>query len=319
MEILFTGASSFTGMWFVKELVAAGHKVTATFMRPLSEYTSTRLERVKMLQPICRCIFDVKFGDEKFLELIQSESQWDMLCHHAADVTDYKSPNFDFAKALERNTHNIAHVMESLRVAGCKKILLTGSVFEKGEGYGSVWETPMAFSPYALSKGLTYDVFEYYAGLYEMILGKFVIPNPFGPYEEPRFTWYLIDTWMSGQKAQVKTPEYIRDNVPVTLLAKAYSQFAEELSQSDEFMKYNPSYYVGFQGLFAEKVALHMRPLLGLPCEVEICEQESFLEPKERVNYNPVYWPTVKEDEEAFWKLYAKYYLNRYERNLSKV
>jgi UDP-glucose 4-epimerase len=29
MRILFTGASSFTGYWFVRELVAAGHEVVA--------------------------------------------------------------------------------------------------------------------------------------------------------------------------------------------------------------------------------------------------------------------------------------------------
>jgi hypothetical protein len=31
MKILFTGASSFTGMWFVRELAAAGHDVVPPF------------------------------------------------------------------------------------------------------------------------------------------------------------------------------------------------------------------------------------------------------------------------------------------------
>ena len=31
MKILFTGGSSFTGYWFVRELAAAGHDVTAVF------------------------------------------------------------------------------------------------------------------------------------------------------------------------------------------------------------------------------------------------------------------------------------------------
>jgi len=33
MKILFTGGSSFTGYWFIKELVAAGHEVVAAFRR----------------------------------------------------------------------------------------------------------------------------------------------------------------------------------------------------------------------------------------------------------------------------------------------
>jgi UDP-glucose 4-epimerase len=31
MRILLTGASSFTGYWFVRELAAAGHHVVAAF------------------------------------------------------------------------------------------------------------------------------------------------------------------------------------------------------------------------------------------------------------------------------------------------
>ena len=34
MKILFTGASSFTGYWFVKELAERGHEVTALLRRP---------------------------------------------------------------------------------------------------------------------------------------------------------------------------------------------------------------------------------------------------------------------------------------------
>lgn len=37
MKVLFTGASSFTGFWFVRELAAAGHDVTALFRKPAAE------------------------------------------------------------------------------------------------------------------------------------------------------------------------------------------------------------------------------------------------------------------------------------------
>ena len=38
MKILFTGGSSFTGYWFVKELAAAGHDVSAMFRRKAEDY-----------------------------------------------------------------------------------------------------------------------------------------------------------------------------------------------------------------------------------------------------------------------------------------
>ena len=43
----------------------------------------------------------------------------------------------------------------------------------------------------------------------EGALEKFVIPNPFGPYEEPRFTAYLMRTWLAGETAHVQTPRYV--------------------------------------------------------------------------------------------------------------
>ena len=46
-----------------------------------------------------------------------------------------------------------------------------------------------------------------------MRLAKFVIANPFGPLEEPRFTAYLAREWLGGRSAVVRTPEYLRDNI----------------------------------------------------------------------------------------------------------
>ena len=45
-----------------------------------------------------------------------------------------------------------------------------------------------AFNAYGLSKGLTAAAAESYADRERFTFEKFVIPNPFGPYEEPRFT-----------------------------------------------------------------------------------------------------------------------------------
>jgi nucleoside-diphosphate-sugar epimerase len=74
-------------------------------------------------------------------------------------------------------------------------------VFEANEGLGSA---PLrAFSPYGLSKGLTAAAAAFYADREGFTFEKFVIPNPFGPYEEPRFTAYLMKTWLARQTARV--------------------------------------------------------------------------------------------------------------------
>ena len=276
MRILFTGASSFTGFWFVRELAGAGHEVVATFRRPgVADYgQDVRGKRVGLLQSCCRPAFDCAFGDERFVSLIERDGPWDLLCHHAAEVADYKSQDFDVAAALAANTRNILAVLASLSAGGCRKVVLTGSVFEGGEGAGS--DGLPHFSPYGLSKALTAEAFAFYAARAGMRLAKFVIPNPFGPFEEPRFTAYLMRTWLAGETASVRTPDYVRDNIHVSLLAKAYVDFARRRTDGPGFEKLSPSGYVESQGAFAQRFAAEMRPRLDLPCEVNLARQAEF-------------------------------------------
>lgn len=306
MKILFTGASSFTGMWFVKELANAGHTITAPIRQPLEAYSGIRRERIEQLKGAAKCHFNCTFGSDAFVELIQSQS-WDLLCHHAADVSDYKSPNFDVAKALSNNTRNITQILPRLKSNGCNHLLLTGSVFEPGEGKGS--DNLRAVSPYGLSKGLTSETFRYYCQQYGISLGKFVIPNPFGPFEEARFTHYLLDCWFHKKDAIVNSPDYIRDNIPVSLLAKAYRDFAEKFVQQNEsYSSLNPSWHPTSQGEFSQKFAIEMEKRLGLKCPLILHEQTEFPEPRERVNSDRIDVEKLKWDEGQAWDGIAEYY-----------
>ena len=62
MKILFTGASSFTGYWFVKALAAAGHEVVCPITKPWASYTDVRRQRLELLQPGCRLVPGASFG-----------------------------------------------------------------------------------------------------------------------------------------------------------------------------------------------------------------------------------------------------------------
>jgi UDP-glucose 4-epimerase len=304
MKIIFTGGSSFTGYWFVKELASAGHDVVALFRRPLHEYPDDlRRKRAEALADICRPIFGVSFGDERFLQLI-NEGKWDLLCHHAAEVSNYKSPDFDVVAALENNTYRLPLVLDLLRDTGCTKIVLTGSVFENDEGAGS--GDLEAFSPYGLSKGLTWQVFRYYAQSRQISLGKFVIPNPFGPFEEPRFTHYLIKNWFSEAKPSVNTPSYVRDNIHVSLLAKVYARFIATLPNG--ISRIGPSGYIESQGAFTHRIANEMRKRLGLKCEFILKLQTEFSEPRVRINADVADIGTLDWSEVAAWDELANYY-----------
>jgi nucleoside-diphosphate-sugar epimerase len=305
MKILFTGGSSFTGFWFIRELVAAGHEVTAIFRKRAEDYADlVRRQRVASAAESCRAVHGCSFGDERFLALIQ-EGGWKLLCHHGADVTNYKSPDFDAVGALRNNTCNLPAVLAALQSCGCRRVVLTGSVFEGGEGAGS--QGLPDFSPYGLSKALTAQMFRYYCARAGLGLGKFVIPNPFGPHEEPRYTSYLMKSWLSGGTPSCSNPVYVRDNIHVSLLAKVYARFAAESPEAG-FGRINPSGYAESQGAFTLRLAQEMRPRLGLPCPVELKKQVDFSEPRVRINTDIPDADLLSWDEATAWNDMADYY-----------
>jgi len=284
MRILLTGASSFTGYWFVRELVAAGHQVVAAF-RGDGNYHGVRAERTGRVRELCETRFGCAFGSDAFLALARTAPDgFDVLCHHGTEVGDYRSPEFDPYRAAALNLYRLPEVLRALKERGCFRLVLTGSVFEPDEGAGF----------YADREGFTFE--------------KFVIPNPFGPYEEPRFTSYLMRSWLKGETARVQTPRYVRDNVPVSLLARAYAGFVAASAAPGSMRRLNPSFYPESQGAFAERVRREAAVRLGHPCALELAEQTEFPEPPVRINTDLCDPAALGWDEAIAWDEFVAYY-----------
>jgi len=304
MRILFTGASSFTGYWFVRELRAAGHEVVAAF-RGDGRYEGVRAERTRLIGQLCEPHYGCAFGNDAFLALARGE--FDVLCHHGAEVGDYRNPDYDPYRAAAANLHRLPAVLRALKGGGCRRLVLTGSVFEQDEGAGSA---PLrAFSPYGLSKGLTAAAAAFYTEREGFTFEKFVIPNPFGPYEEPRFTGYLMRAWLKREIARVQTPRYVRDNIHVGLLAKAYAAFVAESPAPGATRRRGPSGYPESQGAFAARVRGEAAARLGFPCALEFSEQVEFSEPPVRINTDPPEAAALGWDEARAWEEFVDYYL----------
>ena len=142
-------------------------------------------------------------------------------------------------------------------------------------------------------------------------LGKFVIPNPFGPFEEPRFCNYLIQSWFKGEVPTVRTPLYVRDNIHVDLLAAAYAAFVNEVPTQKAVIRLNPSFYVESQGAFATRFATEMAPRLGMACPVTLLQQSEFGEPIVRINTERVDTAALYWNESAAWDAEAEFYKAR--------
>lgn len=309
MNVLLTGASSFTGFWFAKTLKSHGHGVWAPLRAAKGSYAGIRQERVAQLESLGVVLFwETPFGSDGFLNHVTEGI--DVICHHTAHVENYKSPDFDILSALQENTRNVKSFFERAKKAGIRAIVHTGSVFEEGEGCG---ELPLrAFSPYGLSKGLTHQILHYWSEHFGVPLSKFVIPNPFGPFEEPRFCAYLLQCWAKKTVVTVKTPSYIRDNIPVSLLALSYAHLVEKIYKNPTPIKWGPIGYVETQGAFAHRFAKEIGQRLGIECPIEFLPQTDFSEPIVRINTDLPNIEHLGWNEENAWSELADYYRRAY-------
>jgi UDP-glucose 4-epimerase len=310
VRILLTGGSSFTGLWFARSLAAAGHIVVAPLKGLAKDYSGLRGERVAELRRVVEVVEGCSFGSTAFVDLA-STGTWDLLCHHAARTGDYRNPDFDVLGAVAENTNNLAAVLKAMSARGLSGVVLTGSIFEQDEGAGDM---PLrAFSPYGLSKGLTWQFCRFLSQTMGFSLGKFVIPNAFGPFEEPRVCNYLIQSWFKGEVPTIRTPLYVRDNIHVDLLAGVYASFVNNVPAQNGAIKLNPTLYVESQGAFATRFATEMAPRLGIACPITLLQQSEFGEPMVRINTDRVDSAALGWSEAAAWDAEAQFYKARAE------
>ena len=303
-RVLLTGGSSFTGLWIAEALAARGHAVVAPLKRGLSDYSGLRGERVARLAGAAELVFEAPFGSGPFLDLIEGQ-RFDLLAHHAADIPNYRSADYDVVAGAARNVEGAREVFRALARRGAGAVVATGTAFESGEG----GEGPgaLAVSPYGLSKSLTNQTFRHFARWEGLGFGKFVIAGPFGVLEEGRFAWSMFQAWFAGRAGEIRAPRYVRDNLPVPLLGRAYADLVEAMLAGpggDQVAR--PQGFVGTQDDFGRRLAAEMAPRLGLACATEAWAQPELAEPEVRINSEPCL--TEDWDERGFWDDYAAYY-----------
>ncbi|EQD48547.1 NAD-dependent epimerase/dehydratase family protein [mine drainage metagenome] len=119
---------------------------------------------------------------------------------------------------------------------------------------------------------------------------------------------------MLGKKkvATVNTPNYIRDNIPVSLLALSYADFVEKAYKDQIPMKRGPMGYVETQGAFAARFAREIGQRLDIACPIELLPQTDFSEPLIRINKDLPKIGDLGWNEENAWRDLANYYRRAY-------
>ena len=304
-RVLFTGLSSFTGYWFTEKLTEKGHKIVGCLSKNSSDYNSDQTERLYQANSSIRIEQNVSFGSESFLQLI-SDFKPEVFSFHHALVTGYKDPSFNVENAISNNLNNYQEVIKRLTESGCKQIIMTRSIFEKGLGKTDVESD---ISPYGQSKRKTFEIFSQ-AVPKDIKLKSFVICNPVGRYEGNNLTSYLIKCWIEGKPASLMQPKLVRDFVPIDLLSNSYAQFIE----SNEQMII-PSHLPVSNYEYARKIGDIIRKLKNLQTLIDTTNEkydqnEAFV----RTGIDKVD-STNKDQEELFWEEFVNHIWDRHTKN----
>lgn len=304
MRVLFTGASSFTGSWFVRALAAAGADIVAPIRQAPAEGDHDRAARLARIADCCRLVPGVAFGDPAFVDLIRDHGPFDLLCHHGAKAGDHRDQAQDPLAAAANSCRGLDRVLAVLQARGCRAVLLTGTVFEADAGRGP---TPRrAIGPYGLAKTLNWQIFRYHAETRGLPLAKFVIANPIGPYEKPGLVRGLVRAWLAGQVPVIHRPQLVRDQLQVDGLAAAYAAFALDLARAPACRQVTPSQYAERLDRFAARLAAALAPRLGVACPFAGAEAPApVAEPAVRIGREPLASLVPGFDPEAAWDRHA--------------
>jgi len=314
VRVLLTGASSFTGAWFAHTLAARGHDVLCALRGPASSGgDDLRRFRIGLLDG-CAVAELAPFGTEAFLALLEEHAPFDLLALHGWAGGDHRRPDLPVDDAVAATTFRLTSVLDGLVRAGGTVVLLTGSVFESGEGSPDP-ETP-PLNRYGLAKSLIRERVRHAVAEAGLRLHRFVVPHPIGPGAKPGLVSELAAAWLAGRPAVLRSPATVRDLVPVDLLGLDYARFCEAAVAGGAAAARRPSGQIATLAEHAERIAAALRARWDRPCLIE-ASAGAAAEPQ-RVNREPCAASHPDWSAERFWDRLAGFYAQG-PRSLSTV
>ena len=269
MRVLMTGASSFTGMWLVLALAKRGIETVAALRGDPRHYDDLRQARMAEVAAHAAVLPEAPMGSKALFEAAESLGPFDTLILHGAQVGSFRDIPYDAGRAVIANTAGLERLLVRMKRGGLRRVALTGSVFEAGEGKG---DDRAAIGGYGFAKTMTSEIIQEACEREEVPLLKFVIASPFGAYAKPGLIAHLLAGWQRGETPLVRHPHLVRDWLPADCLAEAHADFIVSEDLEGPLNRLTPSCFAMTNGAFAEMLAREMAPRLGLPCKVRLAD-----------------------------------------------
>lgn len=305
MKVILTGVSSFTGCWFANELSSQGFEVICPLPRKIKDYTGIKKTRLDFVRTKVSILFNCPLGSTDFLELCSKP--FDFLGFHASYVKNYHKNDFKISKAFEENLKNIELTLSVIK-KHCRGIIYSSSIFENAINLETedLSQYSLPWFNYAFAKKITYLSLKSLSEQNNISFKRFVITNPFGPYEDKKISYYIMKSIIEMKEISLRTPLYKRDMIHVQVLAKVYAMAFFEL-QNKNCSEVRPSQYNVPIQEFA-KIMLTEMSRYTKTKTLNIGKQKEFFEPKELLNDQKVSDSCPNLDYEIIWSEYYKYY-----------
>ena len=289
MKICMTGTTSFSGYWFARQLILEGHELTIIRSRSMNLAGSKNLWLSRLDEE------SLTYREISSAQEIVTKLNCDVLLLHGSFMEDRRSPNFNVQIAVQKTLQVSNWIKNCFRV---DNVIHTGTFSEENEGIGD--EPLNNFNPYSASKSLIYK--EHQKIFSGIPLLKFTMPNPFGRFQQNNLFSFLEGAWAKKEVPLISHPEYIRDYVPVELLAISYAKLIESFIAGRYSLNcFAPSYFVmsnrDISKLYASEISLR----IGRNLEILFGEQAVYSESRVRVNRDPLHQIIDNWSLEKFW------------------
>ena len=221
MRVLFTGSSSFTGYYFLKEINKQKIKTFAIFSRNISSYKKNyQKEILKSELKYIKPRLNIKFGSPKYLKLIQNE-KIDTICFHHFIVGNLDK-EYKFRVNLKKILKNLEEVIYYLSLNGKTTILYTSSVYQRISAKNSYINDQSRIN-YGFTKQILFQILKYFCKKNKINLIDFELQNPIGQFEkENSLPFYIASSFFEKSKINLNHPSRIFKYQFIDKISKDY-------------------------------------------------------------------------------------------------